>query len=74
MGGRRPASSRVRVDEKKKKSSGFGGLGAVGAGLIGLAVILGLKRKSDKKPSHAAVSDYSSTYYTDSYTGTSASK
>lgn len=73
MGGRRPASSRVRVDEKKK-SSGFGGLGAVGAGLIGLAVILGLKRKNDKKPSHAAVSDYSSTYYSDSFTGTSASK
>jgi hypothetical protein len=71
----RPSSGRV-VTEKKKKSGGFGGLGAVGAGLIGLAVILGLKRRHDKKPSqpHHAVSDVSSTYYTDSYTGTSASK
>ena len=75
MGRARPASGRI-TSENKKKSSGFGGMGAVGAGLIGLAVILGLKRKHDKKPSqsHHAVSDVSSTYYTDSYTGTSASK
>lgn len=57
---------------RKKKSSGFGGLGAVGAGLAGLALVLGLKRKNDKeKP---ARSDISSSYYTDSYTGTSASQ
>lgn len=63
-----------RVDEsRKKKSSGFGGLGAVGAGLAGLALILGLKRRHDKKEK-ANRSDISSSYYTDSYTGTSESK
>jgi len=63
----------ARVDEtRKKKSGGFGGLGAVGAGLVGLAVILGLKRRHDRK--EKARSDISSSYYTDSYTGTSASK
>jgi hypothetical protein len=68
--GGRPA----RVTEtRKKKSSGFGGLGAVGAGLLGLAVVLGLKRRHDKKQM-AERSDISSSYYTDSYTGTSASK
>jgi len=61
----------TKVDEKRKKSSGFGGLGAVGAGLVGLAVILGLKRRNDKKKEER--SDISSSYYTDSYTGTSAS-
>jgi len=67
--GGRPA----RVTEtRKKKSSGFGGLGAVGAGLVGLAVILGLKRRHDRKEM-VQRSDISSSYYTDSFTGTSAS-
>ncbi|KAH6678307.1 hypothetical protein B0J14DRAFT_319373 [Halenospora varia] len=71
FGAGKPA--RVTESRKKKSSSGFGGLGAVGAGLLGLAVILGLKRKSDKKK--PPVSDISSSYYsyTDSYTGTSPS-
>ena len=70
FGGSRP----TRVTEtRKKKSSGFGGLGAVGAGLVGLAVILGLKRRHDRKEKRER-SDISSSYYTDSYTGTSASK
>lgn len=64
-----------RVDEsRKKKSSGFGGLGAIGAGLAGLALILGLKRRHDAKKEKSSRSDISSSYYTDSYTGTSASK
>lgn len=64
----------AKVDAgRKKKSSGFGGLGAVGAGLAGLALVLGLKRKNDKSEKPAR-SDISSSYYTDSYTGTSASK
>ncbi|KAH7412617.1 hypothetical protein BKA64DRAFT_718654 [Cadophora sp. MPI-SDFR-AT-0126] len=68
FGGSRP----TRVTEKRKKDSGFGGLGMVGAGLLGLAAVLGLKRNHDKKTkSHR--SDISSSYYTDSYTGTSAS-
>jgi hypothetical protein len=70
FGGGRPA----RVTEtRKKNSSGFGGLGAVGAGLVGLAIILGLKRQHDKKEMRER-SDIGSSYYTDSYTGTSASK
>ncbi|RFU33106.1 hypothetical protein B7463_g3255, partial [Scytalidium lignicola] len=69
--GRRPATV---VEERKRKSSGFGGFGAVGAGLLGLAVILGLKRRHDRKEREkVSESDYSSSYYTDSYTGTSAS-
>lgn len=72
-GGGRPA--RV-VEERRteKKSGGLGGLGMVGVGLLGLAGILGLKRREDKKKSVAARSDMSSSYYTDSYTGTSASE
>ncbi|KAH8663064.1 hypothetical protein BGZ60DRAFT_80475 [Tricladium varicosporioides] len=68
------ASKPARVTESRKKtSSGLGGLGAVGAGLLALAVILGLKRKDEKKK--PPVSDISSSYYsyTDSYTGTSPS-
>ncbi|KAG9235630.1 hypothetical protein BJ875DRAFT_503887 [Amylocarpus encephaloides] len=66
------------TEERKKKSSGFGGFGAIGAGLLGLAVILGLKRKSDhkEKPSTSSRrSDMSGSSYTyDSYTGSSPSK
>ncbi|RAL65063.1 hypothetical protein DID88_001170 [Monilinia fructigena] len=57
--------------------------GAVGAGLVGLAVVLGLKKREDDRREErdekrrpgptATVTDISSTYYTDSYTGTSAS-
>ncbi|EKD15947.1 hypothetical protein MBM_05958 [Drepanopeziza brunnea f. sp. 'multigermtubi' MB_m1] len=66
--GRRPA----KVTEKRKKDSGLGGMGMVGAGLLGLAAVLGLKRKNDRRESRSSRTDYSSTYYTDSYTGTSA--
>ncbi|KAI9050982.1 hypothetical protein LZ554_005092 [Drepanopeziza brunnea f. sp. 'monogermtubi'] len=67
--GRRP----TKVTEKRKKDNGLGGMGMVGAGLLGLAAVLGLKRKNDRKESRSSRTDYSSTYYTDSYTGTSAS-
>lgn len=69
------ASRPARVDEtRKKKSSGFGGLGYVGAGLIGLAAVLGLKRRHDRKSEKrpGPRSDISSSYY--SYTDTSASE
>ncbi|APA06315.1 hypothetical protein SS1G_01176 [Sclerotinia sclerotiorum 1980 UF-70] len=77
FGGTKP----MRVEEtRKKKSSGMGGLGAVGAGLVGMAVLLGLKRKEDERRDEkmrpgptTTVTDISSTYYTDSYTATSAS-
>jgi hypothetical protein len=69
FGAGRPA----RVTEtRKKKSSGFGGLGYVGAGLIGLAALLGLKRRRDRKSEKPPASDISSSYY--SYTDTSASE
>ena len=61
--------------EKKNKTGGFGGLLGVGALLGGLALILGLRRRSQKKPDEKtdySVSDY--TYYSyDDYT-TSASE
>ncbi|KAM3071366.1 hypothetical protein ACMFMF_007838 [Clarireedia jacksonii] len=74
FGGSKP----TRVTETRKKSSGLGGLGAVGAGLLGTAVLLGLKKREDDKEKRrpatvVSVTDVSSTYYTDSYTGTSAS-
>ncbi|KAH7342220.1 hypothetical protein BKA65DRAFT_287757 [Rhexocercosporidium sp. MPI-PUGE-AT-0058] len=70
FGGSRPA----RVTEKRKKEGGFGGLGMVGAGLLGLAAVLGLKRNHDKKTkSHRSDVSTSSYTYSDSYTGTSAS-
>jgi hypothetical protein len=69
FGAGRPA----RVTEtRKKKSSGFGGLGYVGAGLLGLAALLGLKRRHDRKSEKPPTSDISSSYYT--YTDTSASE
>jgi hypothetical protein len=70
FGGGRP--TRVDSVRKEKKSGGFG-LGGIGLGLLGLAAVLGLKRQHDKKEKSAA-SDVSSSYYTESYTGTSASK
>ncbi|KAJ8058291.1 hypothetical protein OCU04_012485 [Sclerotinia nivalis] len=81
FGGAR-ADKPMRVEEtRKKKSSGLGGLGAVGAGLAGLAVVLGLKKKEDERRDEkmrpgptATATEISSTYYTDSYTGTSASE
>lgn len=77
MGGGRPTSSGARVTERRK-SRGFGGIGAIGAALLGLAVILGLKRHDrdrdrEKRSSRPAVSDVSSSYYSYTDTGTSAS-
>ena len=57
--GSRP--TRVETGREKKKSDGFGGLLGVGAGLAGLAAILGLKRKHDRR--HDEKSDISSNYY-----------
>lgn len=79
-GARADKPTRV-VETRKKQSSGLGGLGAAGAGLLGLAAVLGLKRKEEERRDEkrrpapvATVTDISSTYYTDSYTGTSASE
>ncbi|KAI9892568.1 MAG: hypothetical protein M1814_001257 [Vezdaea aestivalis] len=54
-----------RVDKPpKKKSSGLGGFGAVTAGLAGLALALGLKRRHDRKDSSTGSSySYDTSYY-----------
>ncbi len=51
-----------------KKTGGFGGAGAVGAALAGLALILGLKRKrnQNEKSSYGSGSSYYSSDYTSS--------
>ena len=54
----------ARVDRPRKKKSGVGGFTAVAGGLTTLAIILGLKRKRDRKEK----SEYgSSSYYSDYY-------
>jgi hypothetical protein len=68
--GTRP--TRVDRTEKKKKAGGLGGLATVGAGLGGLALLLGLKRKRDQRNDAKSGSSYS--YYDESYTGTSESE
>ncbi|MGI4850617.1 MAG: hypothetical protein ACRYGR_01570, partial [Janthinobacterium lividum] len=51
-----------RVERREeKKSGGFSNLLGVGAGLAGLAAVLGLKRRHDRKNSEK-YSDYSSSY------------
>lgn len=65
---------RTAVVTEKKKSSGLGGAGIVGAGLVALATILGLKRRNDRVKEERATrverSDISSDYYSDYYTNT----
>jgi hypothetical protein len=61
-----------RTEKKKKKAGGLGGLATVGAGLGGLALLLGLKRKRDQRNDAKSSSSYS--YYDDSFTGTSESE
>jgi len=74
---------RTTVVNEKKQGGGFGGLGMVGAGLLGLAAILGLKRRHDRKEvvrkeervtTRPERSDLSSDYYSDYYTGTTESE
>lgn len=78
-GASRPA--RTTTVSEKRKSGGFGNMGYVGAGLLGLAAILGLKRRHDnskvvkeERVTRVERSDISSDYYSDYYTGTTESK
>ncbi|KAF2083541.1 hypothetical protein K490DRAFT_76478 [Saccharata proteae CBS 121410] len=68
--GRQPA----RPPPPPKKSGGLGGLGGVLAGLGGLAVVLGLKRKHDKRHADEKTDYTSSSYYYNNsdYTSTSS--
>ncbi|KAH7031187.1 uncharacterized protein B0I36DRAFT_119547 [Microdochium trichocladiopsis] len=70
-GGGRPSD----VASRKEKKSG-GGLGWLAAGAGAAALLLGLRKRDDKRrgSSHKSRSDWSSSYYTDSYTGTSPSE
>ncbi|KAL8793502.1 MAG: hypothetical protein Q9195_003875 [Heterodermia aff. obscurata] len=54
--------------QREKKSSGIGGLGAVAGGLTALAVVLGLKRRIDRrdKTSYTTGSSYTYSDYTSS--------
>jgi len=64
------AAKPQRTQEKKKKS-GLGGFGTAAAALAGLWVVLGLKRKNDRRHDDKSSASYYS--YSD-YTGTSASE
>ena len=70
--GTRPARTEV-VEEKKK--SRFGGAAGVTAGLVGLAAILGLKRRHDRNDDKSRYTGTGSDYsYSYTYSDTSASK
>lgn len=78
MGGRRwygQGPARPSRPPPKKKNSGFGGAMGIGAGLAGLAIALGLKRKHDRRryedDKTTTVSGSSGYTYSD-YTSTSS--
>lgn len=68
-GGRTWFGTRPARPIREKKSSGVGGFGAVAGGLTALAVLLGLKRKMEKRDKISYTTG-SSMYYSD-YTSTS---
>ncbi|KAI0379751.1 hypothetical protein F5Y04DRAFT_259062 [Hypomontagnella monticulosa] len=72
-GGGRPTSAASR---NEKRHSGGGGLGWMAAGLGAAALLLGLRRDKRRKASSQRPprSDFSSSYYTDSYSASSPSE
>ena len=67
-GGRTWFGQRPSRPEREKRSGGIGGLGAVAGGLTALAVVLGLKRRIDRrdKTSYTTGSSYTYSDYTSS--------
>jgi hypothetical protein len=62
----------VDVVEKRRTTSGWGGLATVGAALGGLALILGLKRRRDRRREEDKDSvSYYDSYYSSNYTSSS---
>jgi hypothetical protein len=67
-------ASRTSIDvvEKKRTSSGWGGVATVGAALGGLALLLGLKRRRDRRREEDKESvSYYDSYYSSNYTSAS---
>ncbi|KAF1955784.1 hypothetical protein CC80DRAFT_79141 [Byssothecium circinans] len=74
-GGRRwhgQGSSRPSRPPMKEKSSGLGGMLGLGAGLAGLAAVLGMKRKHDHKHDDKSTTVSGSSYYYSDYTSSSS--
>ncbi|GAP90496.2 putative inactive receptor kinase [Rosellinia necatrix] len=73
-GGGRPSTAASR--KEKKSSGGGGGLGWLVAAIGAIALLLGLRRSDKRKPSshsRPSRSEWSSSYYSDSFTATSPS-
>ncbi|KAK4695256.1 hypothetical protein P7C71_g2464, partial [Lecanoromycetidae sp. Uapishka_2] len=65
-------TSRPSRVEREKKSSGIGGFTGVAAALTALAIILGLKRRSDARKAKTEYSESEYTYSDDTYTSRSS--
>lgn len=64
----RTGTTVTRVEERRRRTGGVGGLATVGAGLGGLAIALGLKRRADERRRRREdKSDTESSYYDSSY-------
>lgn len=68
---RRESRTSVDVVEKRRESSGWGGLATVGAALGGLALLLGLKRRRDRRREEDKSSVSYDSYYSSNYTSAS---
>lgn len=71
-GGRWYGQGSSRPSRPPKKSSGMGNLLGIGAGLAGLAAILGMKRKHDRRHDDKSTTVSGSSYYYSDYTSSSS--